>query len=53
MCKTLSNLDLTQIWEAEDQTSLQGEIACAGGVCEIDIVYPQETKTQDLHPLDH
>ena len=53
MCKTLGNLDLTQIWETEDQTSLQGEIACAGGACEIDIVYQEDTKTQDLHPLNH
>jgi ribonucleoside-diphosphate reductase alpha chain len=53
MYKTLSTIDLTQIWEAEDQTSLQGEIACAGGVCEIDMVYEEDTKIQDLHPLDH
>ena len=53
MYQTLRSIDLTQIWEEEDQTSLQGEVACAGGVCEIDIVYQEETKTQDLHPLNH
>jgi ribonucleoside-triphosphate reductase (thioredoxin) len=52
MYQTLSSIDLTQIWEEEDQTSLQGEIACAGGVCEIDFIYQEETKTQDLHPLN-
>jgi|13_taG_2_1085334.scaffolds.fasta_scaffold02280_7 ribonucleoside-diphosphate reductase alpha chain len=28
-------IDLTQVIETEDNTNLQGEIACAGGVCEI------------------
>ena len=32
---TLNRVDLTQITELEDNTDLKGEIACAGGVCEI------------------
>jgi ribonucleoside-diphosphate reductase alpha chain len=32
---TLNKVDLTQITELEDNTDLKGEIACAGGVCEI------------------
>ena len=35
MLKSLSNVDLTKIIESEDNTDLQGEIACAGGLCEI------------------
>jgi len=31
----LNKVDLTQITELEDNTDLKGEIACAGGVCEI------------------
>ena len=32
---TLNKVDLTQITELEDNTDLKGEIACAGGVCEV------------------
>ena len=31
----LDNIDLTQVIELEDNTNLQGELACAGGACEI------------------
>lgn len=31
----LKELDMTQVIEQEDNTDLQGEIACAGGLCEI------------------
>ena len=40
MMKTLNQLDLSKVTEHEDITNLGGEIACAGGVCEIDISYP-------------
>lgn len=33
--KQLHSIDLTQVIEVEDNTALQGELACAGGVCEI------------------
>jgi ribonucleoside-diphosphate reductase alpha chain len=32
---TLQRVDLTKIIEIEDNTSLKGELACAGGACEI------------------
>lgn len=32
---TLKRIDLTQITEYEDRTDLQGELACAGGACEV------------------
>jgi ribonucleoside-diphosphate reductase alpha chain len=35
MMKHLRDVDLTQIREVEDNTDLKGELACAGGTCEI------------------
>ena len=35
MSKVLSNVDLTKVIEAEDNTDLSGELACAGGSCEV------------------
>jgi ribonucleoside-triphosphate reductase len=38
MMETLTSLDLTQVIEVDDNTNLSGEIACAGGACEINYV---------------
>ena len=35
MSKNLKNIDLTQVMETEDNTDLTGELACAGGACEV------------------
>mgnify|MGYP003111976742 FL=1 len=35
MLKSLVNVDLGEIVESDDNTDLKGELACAGGVCEI------------------
>jgi len=35
MSKNLKNIDLTQVIETEDNTDLTGELACAGGACEV------------------
>jgi len=35
MMKSLTEIDLSNIYEGEDETDLAGEIACAGGACEI------------------
>ena len=35
MMKSLTEIDLSNIYEGEDQTDLAGELACAGGSCEI------------------
>ena len=35
LMKHLTNIDLTEIVEEEDGTDLTGELACAGGACEI------------------
>jgi ribonucleoside-diphosphate reductase alpha chain len=35
MMKSLSNVDLTKVVELTDNTDLSGELACAGGNCEV------------------
>jgi ribonucleoside-triphosphate reductase len=35
MMESLKDIDLTKIVEIEDNTDLSGEIACAGGACEV------------------
>jgi ribonucleoside-triphosphate reductase len=35
MVKSLQQIDLSTVIEVEDNTNLSGELACAGGVCEI------------------
>ena len=35
MLEGLSNVDLTKVIEIEDNTDLSGELACAGGACEV------------------
>jgi len=35
MMKSLINVDLSQVIELDDATDLKGELACAGGACEI------------------
>ena len=35
MLQSLTNIDLTQVVELDDNTDLSGELACAGGACEI------------------
>lgn len=47
MVQNLTNIDLTQVWESEDSTNFEGETACAGGKCEIDFVYPEDTDDED------
>ena len=38
MMASLTNIDLTRVVEEEDNTDLKGEVACAGGACEIKFV---------------
>ena len=35
LLKTLNDVDLSKVIETEDMTDLSGELACAGGACEI------------------
>lgn len=36
LSKSLTNVDLTKVIEEEDNTDLKGEIACAGGKCDLE-----------------
>jgi hypothetical protein len=36
--KTLHDVDLSKIVEMDDDTDLSGEVACAGGACEVTLV---------------
>ena len=38
LMSTLKDVDLTKVQEIEDNTNLSGEIACAGGACEVKYV---------------
>ena len=38
MLESLKEIDLTKIIESDDNTNLAGEIACAGGSCEVKYV---------------
>ena len=38
LVKSLQSVDLTSIVENEDNTDLSGELACAGGSCEVKYV---------------
>ena len=38
MMSSLKSIDLTKVVEEEDNTDLKGEVACAGGACEIKFV---------------
>ena len=35
MTKLLQDIDLTKVVELNDNTDLSGELACAGGSCEV------------------
>ena len=37
MMKSLTDINLTKVIELDDNTDLSGELACAGGSCELDI----------------
>lgn len=42
LLNSLVEVDLKNVIEQEDMTDLQGEIACAGGLCEIDSQFEKE-----------
>jgi ribonucleoside-diphosphate reductase alpha chain len=37
MMESLKDVDLSKVIELDDNTNLTGELACAGGSCEIDV----------------
>ena len=38
MMSSLTKVDLSKVVEEEDNTDLKGEVACAGGACEVSFV---------------
>ena len=49
MLETLKDVDLSKVVEIEDNTNLSGELACAGGTCEIDVDLKSiEKKAEEL-----
>ena len=46
MMKDLTGVDLNFVTEVDDNTDLSGEIACAGGACEIDLSYAKEAEPE-------
>ena len=49
LVEKLYEVDLLYVKEDEDNTDLSGEVACAGGQCEVDFSYANsvDTKSQD------
>jgi ribonucleoside-diphosphate reductase alpha chain len=43
---SLTNIDLSKIVELSDNTDLSGELACAGGACEVDVVLPKVSEVE-------
>ena len=35
MLQSLTEVDLNNVFETDDNTDLSGELACAGGACEV------------------
>ena len=52
MMESLMDIDLSKIIETEDNTDLSGELACAGGACEIDVdlstIFSRKKKQQTI-----
>jgi len=49
MLKTLTEVDLSKVVELDDNTNLSGELACAGGSCEIDVDIKSIEKEKELN----
>ena len=49
MLESLKSVDLSKIIEEQDDTDLSGEVACAGGACEIDFDKPKNTPPKPTH----
>ena len=44
--KSLTNIDLSRVVELSDNTDLSGELACAGGACEVDVVLLKSSEVE-------
>jgi ribonucleoside-diphosphate reductase alpha chain len=48
MMESLKDVDLGRVVELDDNTNLTGELACAGGTCEIDVDLKTIKKEEEL-----
>jgi len=48
MFAKLSNVNLDDVIELKDNTDLSGEVACAGGACEVDFGYAKEADSVEF-----
>lgn len=52
MLRSLNEIDLTKVIEGNDETNLTGELACAGGACEVDTDKLASTpSTAEIHAV--
>lgn len=49
MMESLKDVDLSRVVELDDNTNLTGELACAGGTCEIDVDLKSMDKEKELN----
>ena len=52
MYEKLSSVNLDDVIEIEDNTDLSGEVACAGGACEVDFGYAQESDKLEVETIN-
>jgi|TARA_R110000822_G_scaffold85132_3_gene199499 ribonucleoside-diphosphate reductase alpha chain len=52
MMESLTNVDLSNVVELDDNTDLSGELACSGGNCEIDVDLKNLEDTEELELND-
>ena len=48
MLDLLTEVDLSEVVELDDNTNLSGELACSGGACEIDVDIDSMKKEKEL-----
>jgi ribonucleoside-diphosphate reductase alpha chain len=56
LLNNLTSINLDLVTEEEDNTDLNGEVACAGGTCEIDFSYVKDEPTKSepvIRSLNH
>ena len=52
MFSKLKNINLDDVVEVSDNTDLSGEVACAGGACEVDFGYAQEADELEVESIN-
>lgn len=52
MFEKLTSVNLDDVIEGSDNTDLSGEIACAGGACEVDFGYAEESESVEVEVVE-